>query len=276
MHLNRATREQHPIGFQHDRFNRPASGCARRLRFGLLVSLFATMGVLWTTALSGPAVAADPVEILLGLLHKMEASYARVADYSAIFRKKERVREILQDEESVVLKFRKPFQVYMRWLEGPSKEALYLDGEQDNKVVAHCDGVGAGLTWSLDPKGSILMRDNRHPITDVGFGFIIDVMRKNIPLAVKHSEIEIVRIVDDAYEGRPATVVEAKFGSQEGRKYYTSRMICHIDKELQLPVSITCFDEKDDLVEQYGYKDVKINAGLTDQDFSRKNTEYKF
>ncbi len=266
----------HAFGIQKDRFCRQKSGSALRLRRYLRTAVMALAGVLVLSISSVPAVASESVDTLLGLLGSMEASYARVADYSAVFRKQERVREVLQNEESVILKFRKPFQVYMKWLEGPSKEALYLDGQHGNKVVAHCDGVGAGLTWSLDPKGSILMKDNRHPITDVGFGFIIDVMRKNIPLAIKHSEIEVVRISEESLEGRQVTVVEAKFSSQEGRKYYAQRMICHIDKELQLPVGITCFDEKDVLVEDYGYKDVKINAGLTDQDFSKDNTTYKF
>jgi len=228
------------------------------------------------TAFGSPAVAAGDEDGLLSLLARMESSYAKVRDYSAVFSKKERVKEVLQPEEAVLLKFRKPFQVYMKWIGGPLKEAIYGDGENGNKVIAHCDGVGAGLTWALDPKGSILMADNRHPITDIGFGFILNMMRVNIPVAVKHAEIQIIRMVDDTFAGRPATVVEAKFTPQEGRKYYAARMVCHIDKEYLLPVGIACYDENDALMEQYGYKDVKINAGLTEDDFSKKNADYKF
>lgn len=223
-----------------------------------------------------PALAAEQGQGLLALLARMESSYAKVVDYSAVFIKQERVKEMLHPKEAVLLKFRKPFQVYMKWISGPAKEALYVDGANNNKVVAHADGVGMNMTWSLDPKGSILMADNRHAILDIGFGFILDVMRRNIPKAIQHEEIEITRMADDSFEGRPATVVEAKFTPHEGRTYYAARMVCHIDKEYLLPVGIACYDEKDALMEQYGYKDVKINAGLTEQDFSRKNAEYKF
>lgn len=213
---------------------------------------------------------------MLALLGRIESSYAKIEDYSAIFRKQERVKEVLLPEESVSLKFKKPLQIYMKWIYGPVKEAIYVDGENNNKVVAHSDGVGASLTWTLDPKGSILKADNRHIITDIGFGFIISMMRANIPLAIKHDEIEITRMVDEPFEGRPSTALEVKFSPKDGRKYYATRIVCHVDKEYYMPVGIACFDENDALLEQYGYKDVKINVGLTERDFSRKNPDYKF
>jgi outer membrane lipoprotein-sorting protein len=253
-----------------------ATPSTRRVRAGLWTCLLTAAVMLWMAVSTTPAAAAEQEQALLALLGRIESSYARIEDYSAIFQKKERVKDVLLPEDTVSLKFRKPFQVYMRWVHGPSKEAIYVEGENDNKVIAHSDGVGASLTWSLDPKGSILRSDNRHLITDIGFGFIINMMRVNIPTAIKHSEIEITRLADDSFDGRPCTVVEAKFSPKDGRKYYASRIVCHVDKEYYLPVGIACFDENDALLEQYGYKDVKINVGLTERDFSRKNPDYKF
>ena len=46
----------------------------------------------------------------MDLLHKMESSYAKVMDYSAVFRKLERVEGVLQPEEAIAIKFRKPLQ----------------------------------------------------------------------------------------------------------------------------------------------------------------------
>jgi outer membrane lipoprotein-sorting protein len=249
---------------------------ALRLRAGLWACLLTATLMLCLTASRAQAAPAEQEDALLALLSRIESSYAKIEDYSAVFRKQERVKEVLLPEESVSLKFKKPLQIYMKWIYGPLKEAIYVDGENNNKVVAHSDGVGASMTWTLDPKGSILKADNRHIITDIGFGFIISMMRANIPLAIKHDEIEITRMTDEPFEGRPSTVVEAKFSPKEGRKYYASRIVCHVDKEYLLPIGIACFDENDALLEQYGYKDVKINVGLTENDFSRKNPEYKF
>ena len=242
----------------------------------LLTPLIVASIMLFIAAFSRSAAAAEQEEKLLALLAKMEASYAKVEDYSAIFRKLERVKDVLLPEEKVLLKFKKPLQIYMRWIEGPLKEAIYVEGENNNKVVAHSDGLGWNLTWHLDPKGSVLLAGNRHPITDIGFGFILDLMRTSFPIAIKHGEIEIIRMEDVSFEGRPATVVETKLTPKDGRKYYATRMVCHIDKEYLLPVGIACYDEKDELMEEYDYKDVKINIGLTETDFSKKNPNYKF
>jgi len=242
---------------------------------GLLTFLLAATAMVWVAAKS-PIAAAGQGEELLGLLARMESNYAKIEDYTAIFHKQERVKQVLLPEETIFLKFRKPLQIYMKWIGGPLKEAIYVDGENDNKVIAHKEGSGASLTWNLNPKGAVLSAGNRHPIMDIGFGFILNVMRTNIPLALNHAEITITRMGEDSFKGRQAIIVEAKFTPKEGRTYYATRMVCHIDKEYLLPVGIACYDENDGLMERYSYRDVKINTGLTDMDFSRKNPDYKF
>lgn len=103
-----------------------------------------------------------------------------------------------------------------------------------------------------------------------------NLMRTNFPVAITHGDVEIIRMEDDSFEGRPALAVEAKFTPKDGRRYYAARMVCHIDKEYLLLVGIACYDEKDVLMERYSYRDIKINIGLTEMDFSRNNPEYKF
>jgi len=252
----------------------PAAPLFQRARARLVASFFAAL--LCLTTLTPPTAAADRNEELLALLAAVEASYSKVEDYSALFHKQERVDEELLVEEAIILKFKKPLKIYMKWVDGPVKEALYVDGKNNDKVAAHKDGSGASLTWNLSPTGNTLLDGNRHPITDIGFGFIINLMRTNIPVAMEHGEIEIIRLEDETFEGRPATALEVRLTPKEGRKYYASRIICHIDKEYLLPVGITAYDENEDLLENYRYTDVKINSGLTDMDFSRKNPAYEF
>jgi len=225
---------------------------------------------------ASPALAAGDSGELLAIVDQVEAGYAKVQDYTATFLKQERVEGKLRDQERISIKFMKPFKVYMKWLEVSVKEALYVQGAYSDKVQARCDGLLGLWTWSFSPRDPRLMEGNRHPITDIGFGFIIDVMRRNIPKAVERGEVNDVRITEEPFDGRPTMRVEARFTPKDGQEYYTSHMIAHIDKEHMLPVGITCYDEKGQLQEQYGYKDLKVNVGLTENDFSKGNKAYKF
>jgi len=244
---------------------------------GLFISECVLLGLLCAAFLIRPTAAAGPTQTLLSLLAQMEASYARVKDYTAVFRKQERVDGTLLPEETTFLKFQKPLKVYMKWVEDPFKgtEALFVDGD-NNKLLVHRDGILEFPTVSLDPKGAVAMKGNRHPITEVGFGHLIDGLQRNIKTALQHGEFQLIRLTEEPFRGRAATVVEAKFTPRSGRTHYASRMVCHIDKELLLPIGAAFYDEKDGLFERYSYSDVRLNVGLTSLDFSRENKEYRF
>jgi outer membrane lipoprotein-sorting protein len=221
---------------------------------------------------------ADQRERLLSLVTRMESSYARVSDYTAVFRKQERLDGKLLPEDTILLKFQKPLKVYMKWIQDPSKgtEALYVDGSNGNKLLVHRGGILGILTLSLDPRGSLALTKNRHPITEVGFGYLIDGLQRNIRMALLHGEFEIIRLAEETFRGRSATIVEGRFLARGGRTYYASRMVFYFDTELQLPVGAAFYDEGDALLERYSYSDVKLNVGLTPLDFSRENTAYRF
>ena len=225
-----------------------------------------------------PAAKANPPDSVLEIVARLESSYAEVNDYVAVFNKQERVKGTLLPQKTILLKFQKPMKVYMKWSGTRPKEteALYAEGKYDHKVIVHCLGIPGLSTMSLDPKGLIAMRNNRHPITEVGFGFLIEGLRHNLQTALRNGELQIMKLCDESFQGRPAIVLEARANPREGHQYYASHMICHIDKELSLPVGVSFFDEREELFEKYSYVEVKINVGLTEKDFSRDNGEYRF
>ncbi len=245
---------------------------------GRLLPQVLLLGLLCAALLIRLVTATDPQETLLSLLTQTEASYARIDDYTAVFRKQERVDGTLLPEETTLLKFQKPLKVYMKWIEDPFKgtEALYVEGNNGNKLLVHRGGILGFLTLSLDPRGSLAMKGNRHPITEVGFGYLIEGLQRNIQTALQDGEFEISRIAEEPFKGRAAIVVEGKFAPRSARRYYTSRMICHIDKELLLPIGAAFYDENDVLFERYSYSNVRLNVGLTPLDFSRENKTYRF
>jgi hypothetical protein len=248
----------------------------KSLRFGKSV----LPPLLFGTALlfASFAAAADPGETVLLLLRQMQSSYAQVNDYQAVFHKQERVEGKLLPEETIVLKYKKPQKIYMHWIGEPMNgtEALYVQGMFENKLIAHRGGVLGVITKTLDPNGPTAMKGNRHPITEVGFGFLVEKLGRDLEKAITRGEFQVIRIGEETFKGRPATVFEGKFTPGEVGKFYSSRMVIHIDREFQLPCGSAFFDEKDALFEKYSYTDVKLNIGLTDMDFSRSNKEYRF
>src|SRR3990172_2566551 len=112
----------------------------------LVLLLFAS-SIGTTVKTSAPGMT-DPLEIL----SRMEREYAKINDYTANFRKKERVKGKVLPEENILLKFRKPFRVYMKWLDGPheGREAMYVQGRYVDKVVGHEGGIISFITLHMD------------------------------------------------------------------------------------------------------------------------------
>lgn len=241
--------------------------------------LFALLSTILLLGLFCPkSEAQDKNAALLALLTQMETSQSKLNDFTAVFQKQERIERVLLPEETMQLKFQKPLKVYMKWINGPhqGRQSLYVQGQYDNKVIAREPGLLGFMTFSLDPRGSVAMRNNRHPITEIGFGFVIDRLRKDIQTAIAHDELLIDRIEDEVFEGRPGIVVEAGAKPRSTQKYYASHMVLHVDKELMLPVGAEFYDKNGRLFERYAYSNVKVNPGLTPADFSRYNTAYRF
>ncbi|HUL31260.1 MAG TPA: DUF1571 domain-containing protein, partial [Thermodesulfobacteriota bacterium] len=70
-------------------------------------------------------------------LRQAEAFLDRTESYTAVFHKQERVNGWLKTKETVSLKFKNPFKVYMKWIEDPGRgrEVLYVDGWNDNRIL---------------------------------------------------------------------------------------------------------------------------------------------
>ena len=77
-------------------------------------------------------------------------------------------------------------------------------------------------------------------------------------------------------DGRALRVIEGVLPKDPAKKYYCYRAIVTIDDELKLPVGVKVYDWNDKLIEDYRYKNIQINPGLTDQDFSPENPNYSF
>jgi len=224
------------------------------------------------------ALAQDTAPDLVKVVDSMEQAFSKVDSYAAVFVKQERVGGSLLPQETVDIKFKKPFMVYMRWLKGPheGREALYVQGRYGNKVVGHDGGLLRFITLHMEPTGTTAMKGNRHPITDVGIGRLIEIVTSNFRRAQKESALEArYRGTLDVY-GRPAYSFEAVLPREKDRGYYARRIELWVDRGYGLPTKILVYGWDGELLESYEYRDIRLDTGLTDGDFDEKNPGYGF
>jgi len=212
------------------------------------------------------------------LVYDMETAYAGVHDYTTIFYKRERIRGRLAAQEKMVLKFRKPFSVYMKWDSGKKQgqEILFARGWNNDKIHAH-PGSFPDVTVNLRPKGSLAMRGNRHPITDLGIGNTIRLIVRDFRLGeLRKDNVQLIDHGITTVYGVRSRCVEAITPERKIAKFYAPRAKICINVKTGLPNRIKIWDREDHLIEDYGFSNTRLNTGLTDHDFDPANEEYGF
>lgn len=226
-------------------------------------------------ARGGAADTIDPVD----WLREAEAAYDRVSAYTAVFHKQQRVAGKLLPEETIFLKSRKnPFSLYMKWIRAPyeGSELLYVEGWNEDRARAHRGGILRFFTRNLDPKDPGLMSGNLRPVTSTGIGYLLENVATNIRKAIKFSELKFFERGQETVYGRNTQVLEVVFPKENARNYEAYRYVINQDVESKILVRIRVYDQDDQLVENYEYEKLGLNAPLADVDFDPKNPEYHF
>lgn len=225
------------------------------------------------------------------------AAMTSIKDYSAVMVKQERINGKLNDMEFMHAKIRnEPFSVYLRFLSPQSirdREVIYIAGQNNGNLIAH-ESPNRGLigilaqtklvgSTSLAPTSTLAMIGNRYPITEIG---LLNLTKRLIEVG-EHD----MRYPSDQAKAtyHPKAKVEGRdceayvFVHPVKSKDFTfHRAEVFIDKELNLPIRYASYDwpttadETPPLIETYTYTRLKLNVGLTDEDFDVKNPKYKF
>lgn len=248
------------------------------LTLNLLVLASALLAAPASAQSPAPASAAEAVQ-LRQHVYAMERAYASVRDYTATFYKQERVKGRLLAVETMQLKFRKPFGVYLRWVGGDfdGREVLYVRDWNDGKIRAH-QGSFPDVTVNLRPDSNLAMRGNRHPITQMGFGEVIKLMVRD----ARHSEanpqdgVEYIDHGESDVYGVRSRCIEASVPLRSFADYYAHRARICFDVKSKMPTRVTVWDYEDALIEDYGFENVRLNPGLSDADFDPENGDYNF
>ncbi len=210
------------------------------------------------------------------VLEKCITKYDSVNNYICYFNKKELVDGEILEERNILFKYMKPEHFYMKWTEGKSEgnESIYVKGKYDNQLVVHLGSFFGLITVSIDPRGGRALKHNRHAIMEAGLGHIINLIDKNYYKAKNNQELNITACGDSLLGKDKVFIYKAVFPKDKG--YYGHIIDIYFDCKFHLPIKITVYGWEKELLEDYQFHNLKLNAGLTEKDFDTENPEYDF
>ncbi len=231
---------------------------------------------------------AHPLDAVIRWAQETFKQAEKIEDYTATLTKRERVGDRLQDYQYLQLKIRnEPFSVYLKFLK-PSylagRELIYVEGRNDGMLLAHDPhGVGEIIgTVSLAPDGLIAMRGQRYPVTMIGFKHLAS---KLIERAKRDRQVDgpcdVKWFKGAKVDGRSTWCVQVSHPVRNPQHQFAMARV-YVDDELHLPIRYEgyAWPEKPGegcvLVEEYTYSCIRLNVGLTDEDFDPKNPQYNF
>jgi len=235
--------------------------------------------------LAKSASTSESLQRALELIEGCRQRYGELTDYTCTFFKRERIGGRMTPPHVMSMKARtSPKSIYLRFQQPHrGREAIYVEGRNRNKVLAHDVGLNRLLagTLELEPTSARAMEESRHPITKAGIGPLIDTIAERWRLELSPSE-SIVSIVDSLFlGGRPCLLIETVH-TKRSPSFLFHKVRLFIDTELGLPVRFEGYDwprnpgGAEELVEEYTYSDIRINVGLGEQDFDITNPLYSF
>jgi hypothetical protein len=218
---------------------------------------------------------------------------SEVRDYTCVMVRRERIDGRLRPHEYIYAKVRHrqlddervvvPFSVYLKFLKPVSvrgREVLYVEGKNGGEMLARRGGTRfAFVTTRLHPDSELAMRDNRYPVTEFG---IQNMLFRLVQSARRdlQTHCQVAYLQDAKINDRPARgIIVTHQSPQESPNFYQARIF--VDKELELPVHYEAYGWPEepggepDVLEQYTYTQLHLNRGLTDEDFSEDNPQYK-
>ena len=227
------------------------------------------------------------------LLKSGRERFGQIPAYSATFIKRERIGAEVTDLTTMELKVRhQPFAVYLKWLEGPGlgREILYPDGADDGSMLVRMGGLKGRLipAFKIDASGALAMNQARYPVAKAGIlGLSESLITHREGELQNHVYARARQTADADVDGRRCAAYLFEFDDRERSPDYR-KSIQYLDREWNVPLHVENYGwpepgqhlegaalDEATLIEYYKYSNIVTN-GLTDDDFSPSNTEYRF
>lgn len=258
--------------------------------------------VLVTVSVSAPA--SEPEKLTMqeakSIVQQMQTAWEDVDGYTNVTYKRERHDGELIRREKILMKFKKPFSVYMKWVKdnppeykNPNlgQEMIYEKGWNNNKIYAHLGKrsflpsaitslAGYYYDWSaLGTSSRAATYNQRHTIDEVPYGYNIDRIAQAVQAGLNNPN-DGVYFVDHGKKkvmGKETSrCIEGYMPADKREAYYAHRVYVCIDDDTKMPSQFKVHNKDDVLLENYKMVDIKVNIGLDTKDFRPDNPEYNF
>lgn len=201
--------------------------------------------------------------VLAQRLSQAITRYESLSDYRAMFYKTEGAGP----REKILLKFEKPFKIFMGWLNTKKKglQVLYERGKHKNKLAVHTPGFLSHLAPVLFlDQSSPWVREGSESfdIEDAGIGTFLYEFTKAVLRGQREQKLSVESDGDALDVSFP--------GSQKNEDYFAYRVRVKFDPLSGLPVSMALFDWQDRPVGIYEYEELSLNVGREDAVFKRQ------
>jgi hypothetical protein len=289
-----------------------AAGLAAVLLIGGLWTLFRSVGdrrgaeqeseladgerwQTWVPEEGEPAWGEHPLDAALDLARKALERLDDVTDYTAVLIKQERLSGRLGPEVQMAMKFHQsppaaaqgeagPRSIYLNFLE-PSgvrgREVIWVEDRNDGKIVAHEGGWFGVLTVHLDPTGSLAMRGERYPITELGLRRLLEQLLERGLRDRRLGDCLVSIEADHEHGDLPCTRVRVEHPEpRPGYDFHIAEIF--IDPVRMVPLGYAAYSWPSApgappvLEERYTYRELSLNVGLTESDFDPSNPDYRF
>lgn len=214
-----------------------------------------------------------------------------IQDYSCRLIKRERIDGKLQPMHFADVKVRceqrvdgevvKPTAVFIRFL-APSKvkdrRILWIEGENNGDMLVRKGGSIAKYTkLKIDPNSAAAKRESKYPVTEIGFDKILARLVHAAQAVIQSDpnadNITVAHYQNAKVDKRNCTHLRVVYPEQkEGVMFHEADL--YVDTELRVPIRLVVYgfpegeDGEKPVLEEYTYTNLKLNIGLTDDDFS--------
>ncbi len=272
----------------------PLSHTRSWIAFGLVgfvsaLSIMAFAAELTSTTDKG---AAHPLEDTIRYVTS-RADYIRehVNDYSCRLVKRERIRGHLQSRQFADMNVRcerrrddgstQPLSVFMQFLAPKAikdRRVLYVADQNEGKVLVRKGGfLAKSLKLKVDPFGDQARSESKKPITDISFDKLLDGLAQQARANIDHDPMATNTLVsyfpNETVNHRQCTQIRIVHPNRSDELEFHIASL-YMDDELHVPVRLVIYGwpdqagEEPPINEEYNYIDLRLNAGLTDADFS--------
>ena len=196
--------------------------------------------------------------------------HANVRDYTGLLSKTERIGGKLGRSQEISFKFmEEPFSLVMNWTKNPGStdRLLYVDGANGNNMLVHPTGLFSWIkSVRRKPNCKDAMKANLYPCNRFGFGRMLQRLQDIHRIARQNGPVRTNYIGLANVDER--TCLEMQVDLPDSKGLNIARCNMKIDAEYLVPVELSSFDKKGNLISRYAFSNLKFNVGLNNQHFS--------